>query len=82
MDPQEAGEDILDREWELEQRRDAEVIPHNFTRKSPGCLAMCMKSRTQDDVPRLSASVGSTVYDVDFVNPGKGSQGLIYMEFC
>jgi len=71
VDALEAGEDILDREWEQEQRREAEFVPNSFSRRSPGCLAMCVKSQTKDDVPREPASSRhGTIYNVDFVYPG------------
>ena len=70
VDALEAGEDILDREWEQEQRREAEFVPSTFSRRSPGCLAMCVKSHTKDDMPRKPTSSRQTVYNVDFVYPG------------
>ena len=72
MDPQEGGEDVLDREWEQEQRRDAEDAPHTFSKRTHGCLALCVRPRTRDEVPRVPAtSTSTTIYDVDFVYPGE-----------
>lgn len=72
VDPQEGGEDVLDREWEQEQRRDMEDLDRSFTKASPGCLAFCTRPQTKSDTPtKISlTSVNRPLCSVDFVNPG------------
>ena len=71
VDPQEGGEDVLDREWEQEQRRDMEDLDKSFTKASPGCLAFCTRPHTKNDSPKISlTSVNRPLCSVDFVNPG------------
>ena len=71
VDPQEGGEDVLDREWEQEQRRDMDDLNKSFSKSSPGCLAFCARPRTRDDVPKVTlTNVARPVCSVDFVRPG------------
>ena len=51
MDPQDGSEDVLDRVWEQEQRRDMEEVNRAFTKASPGCLAF-LKPRTHSEQPK------------------------------
>lgn len=75
MDPQEGGEDVLDREWEHEQRRDTEDLGKPFSKASPGCLPFCLHSRTHDDAPpKVVSSLAANSQPfcaVDFVYPGE-----------
>ncbi len=71
MDPQEGGEDILDRDWEQDQRQEMEGVSYQSTTKSKRFLPFCVGSRTNDDAPRVAlVSVNRPVYNVDFVFPG------------
>ena len=71
MDPQEGGEDILDREWEQEQRREVEDLNRSFSKPSSGCLSFCVRPKTHDDAPRVAlTAVNRPVFNVDFVYPG------------
>ena len=54
VDPQEGREDILDREWEQEQRREVEDLNRSFSKPSSGCLSFCVRPKTRDDAPRVA----------------------------
>ena len=71
MDPQDGSEDVLDRVWEQEQRRDMEEVNRAFTKASPGCLAF-LKPRTHSEQPKTLSptTINRSVYPVDFANPG------------
>ena len=75
VDPQEGGEDVLDREWEQEQRRELEDLNRSFSKTSPGCLPFCIRPQTQREpvTPRvtLTSVVRTSTGSVDFAFPGQ-----------
>ena len=74
VDPQEGGEDVLDREWEQEQRRELEDLNRSFSKSSPGCLPFCVRPQTRrDPAPSvaLTAVMRPTSAHMDFAFPGE-----------
>ena len=73
IDPQEGADDVLDREWEMEQRREIEELDRSFTKSGPGCLAFLTCPRRRDNVLRLNtpAALNRPIYNIDFANPGQ-----------
>ena len=73
IDPQEGADDVLDREWELEQRREMEELDRSFSKSAPGCLAFLTRPRHHDNRPKMvfPTSLIRPMYNVDFTNPGK-----------
>ncbi len=66
--------DVLDREWEEEQRRDIAELTESVSNSSPGCLAFLTRSRrgSRNDRRRVpSPNVTRPSYSVDYANPGK-----------
>ena len=73
IDPQEGADDVLDREWEMEQRREIEELDRSFTKSAPGCLAFLTRPRHRDNTPKLNslAAMNRPIYNIDFANPGQ-----------
>ena len=75
VDPQEGGEDVLDREWEQEQRRELEDLNRSFSKTSPGCLPFCVRPqpRREPIAPRitLTSVVRPSSGSADFAFPGQ-----------
>ena len=71
IDPQEGTDDVLDCEWEMEQRREIEELDRSLS-KAPGCLAFLTRPR-HESRPRLSSlsTLNRPMYRVDYANPGK-----------
>jgi hypothetical protein len=81
VDLQDGAEDVLDWEWEAEQRRELEEASLSRPKKSatPGCLSMCTRPSTRDSPPRPAHSaqsggsrrplVSRPSIVVDFANP-------------
>ena len=65
INPQEGAEDVLDREWELQQRREVEEVNCSFSKATPGCLAFCTFPKMSDERSKLQ-SVSRPIYSVDF----------------
>ena len=72
VDPQQGSDDVLDREWEMEQRREIEELDRSLSRSAPGCFAFLSSSR-RENRPRLSSlhSLNRPMYNVDYANPGQ-----------
>ena len=72
IDPQDGADDVLDREWEMEQRREIEELDRSLSKSAPGCLAFLTRPR-QENRPRLSSlsALNRPMYRVDYANPGK-----------
>lgn len=84
MDPQEGGEDVLDKDWEQEQRREIADLNRSFSKASSGCLVFCARPPMRDQMPQISlTSISQPVCNVDFVRPGKGGgvEGLWGVSF-
>ena len=73
IDPQEGADDVLDREWEMEQRREIEELDRSFAKAAPGCFAFLTRPRRRDNALRLNtpAALNRPMYNIDFANPGK-----------
>ncbi len=74
VDPQEETGDVLDHDWEEEQRKDMDEITQPFSNSSPGCLAFLKRSRGNSRRERgrvHSPMVSRPSYSVDYANPGE-----------
>ena len=73
IDPQEGADDVLDREWEMEQRREIEELDRSFAKAAPGCFAFLTRPRRRDNTLRINtpAALNRPIYNIDFANPGK-----------
>ncbi|CAI7996805.1 Catenin delta-2 [Geodia barretti] len=81
VDLQDGAEDVLDRDWEAEQRRDLEDFSAARPKKAstPGCLSMCTRPKTTDSARHSSpppahpdsrrSYVSRPSVIVDFANP-------------
>ena len=88
IDPQEGADDVLDREWEIEQRREIEELDRSLSKSAPGCLAFLSRPRNRDNRPRLSSlsALNRPMYSVDYANPGGWAwprhHSYMYMYTC
>ncbi|XP_064385497.1 catenin delta-1-like isoform X2 [Halichondria panicea] len=76
VDPQEGTGDVLDHDWEEEQRKDMDEITQPFSNSSPGCLAFLKRSRGNSRRERgrvHSPMVSRPSYSVDYANPDPSS---------
>ena len=73
IDPQEGADDVLDREWEMEQRREIEELDRSFAKAAPGCFAFLTRPRRRDNTLRINtpAALNRPMYNIDFANPGQ-----------
>ncbi len=88
MDPQEGTGDVLDHDWEEEQRKDMDEITQPFSNSSPGCLAFLKRSRGSSRRERgrvHSPMVSRPSYSVDYANPGEytwSNQSTSLINYC
>lgn len=68
IDPQEGADDVLDRDWEKEQRREMEELERS-SRKAPGCLAFLTGARGHEEPLSLSHIAARPQYHVNFADP-------------
>ena len=75
IDPQEGAEDVLDKDWEAEQRRN---IDSDQRPRTVGCFAFLRPSGH-----RSSSSLASQpIYDVNFANPGTWRLFTLCFSMC
>ncbi len=88
VDPQEGTGDVLDHDWEEEQRKDMDEITQPFSNSSPGCLAFLKRSRGSSRRERgrvHSPMVSRPSYSVDYANPGEytwSNQSTSLINYC
>ena len=73
IDPQEGADDVLDREWKMEQRQEIEELDRSFAKAAPGCFAFLTCPHHRDNALRLNtpAALNRPMYNIDFANPGQ-----------